>query len=77
MTKSKLLLKGNKKEEVKVRGGHSGEGEVKWSRKADREAEAFVLYEQIVCLGGSQWLKGQREARCQVNVTGKCVWASS
>ena len=62
---------------MKVRGGHCGEGEVKWSRKADREAGGFVLYEQVICLGGSQWLKGQRKVRCQVNVTGKWVWACS
>ncbi len=62
---------------MRVRRGHCGEREVTWSRKADREAAGFVLYEQVICLSGSQWLKGQRKVRCQVNVTGKWVRACS
>lgn len=51
----------------------------KWN-EAGRLTErrgGFVLYEQVICLGGTQWLKGHGKVRCQVNVTGKWVWACS
>ena len=48
----------------------AGRSEMKPERLTEKEG-GFVLYEQVICLGGSWWLKGQRKVKCQVNVTGK------